>query len=172
MVSLGFLVVLLLLLPFAIRTATKRRDPRRGVRWRGIDWEQPDEDETEALVARAVAKQKAGDLTGAIRDYDQALARKRTAIVLNNRGCALLAAGQLDRALSDLREAVALAPESATAHCSLAEALASTGDQTAALESLKRAAALDPSWRTYAKTAEAFAGLRGSEEGKRWVEGD
>jgi Flp pilus assembly protein TadD len=92
--------------------------------------------------------------------------------VLNNRGCAFLEAGQFDRALSDLHEAVTLEPESATAHCSLAEALARAGNPSAALESLKRAVALDPSWRTYAKTADAFAGLRDSEEVRRWVAAD
>ncbi len=170
MVSIGFLVLMLLLLPFAIRTATKKRDSRRGLRWRGIDWERPDE--TDERVMRAVSKQKAGDLAGAIAEYDRALALKRTAMVLNNRGCALLEAGHADRALSDLREAVALAPESATAHCSLAEALARTGDSAAALASLKRAAVLDPAWRTYARTADAFSRLRDSEDGRRWLAGD
>jgi tetratricopeptide (TPR) repeat protein len=167
MVSLAFLVVLLLLLPFAIRTATKKRNSGRGLRWRGIDWERPDE--MEVLVTQAIAKQKAGDLTGALMEYDRAIALKRTAMALNNRGCALLEAGQADRALADLHEAVALAPENATMHCSLAEVLARTGDVAAALESLKRAAALDPTWRAYARTAEAFAELRDSEEGRRWI---
>lgn len=163
-------MVLLLLLPFAIRTATKKRDPKRGLRWRGIDWERPDE--TEAFVAQAIAKQRAGDLAGALTEYDRAIALKRTAMALNNRGCALLEARQFDRALEDLREAIALEPESATMHCSLAEALARTGDGPAALVSLKRAVALDPSWRKYAETADAFAGLRNSEEGRRWIFGD
>jgi tetratricopeptide (TPR) repeat protein len=170
MISLGLLVVMLMLLPFAIRAATKRRDERRGLRWRGIQWEPPDE--ADALVTSAVAKQKAGDLTGALADYDRALARKRTALVLNNRGCALLAAGENERALADLREAVTLEPQRATAHCSLAEALARTGDQAGALDSLKRAAAIDPSWRAYARTADTFAALRDSAEGKRWVAED
>jgi tetratricopeptide (TPR) repeat protein len=170
MVSLALLAVMILLLPFAIRASTKRRDPKRGLRWQGIQWAPPDE--AEAAVARGVKKQKDGDLPGALAEYDQALALKRTALALNNRGCALLEAGEIERALADLREAVAMDPERATAHCSLAEALARAGDHPAALESLKRAAELDPSWRTYARTADAFAGVRSTEAGRRWVEGD
>jgi tetratricopeptide (TPR) repeat protein len=167
MVSLVLLVMMLMLLPFAIRAATRRRNANRGLRWHGIQWDRLDE--AEALVTKAIAKQKAGDLTGALADYESALAVRRTATALNNRGCALLEVGEIDRALADLREAVAIEPESATAHCSLAEALARKGDLAAALGSLERAVALDPSWRQYAKTAEAFAGLRSSEEGKRWL---
>jgi tetratricopeptide (TPR) repeat protein len=169
MVSLVLLVMMLVLLPFAIRAATRRRSASGGVRWHGIQWERPDE--AEALLTKAIAKQRAGDLTGALADYDGALAVKRTATVLNNRGCALLEAGQIDRALADLREAVTIDPQSATAHCSLAEALARKSDHAAALESLERAVAIEPSWRQYAKTAEGFAGLRSSLEGKRWLGG-
>ena len=57
MVSLALLVILLMLLPFAIRAATRRR-ANRGLRWHGIQWDRPDE--AEALVTEAVAKQKAG----------------------------------------------------------------------------------------------------------------
>jgi tetratricopeptide (TPR) repeat protein len=170
MISLGFLAVLLLLLPLAIRVATKRRDAKRGLRWHGIQWEPPDE--MAAAIERALSKQREGDLTGALVEYDRALALKRTSLALNNRGCALLAAGQVDHAIVDLREAVTIEPESATAHCSLAEALTRAGDHRAALESLKRAAALDPSWRVYARDAEAFAGLRETEEGRRWIAGE
>jgi tetratricopeptide (TPR) repeat protein len=170
MISLALLAVMLLLLPFAIRATTKKRDPSRGLRWRRIRWAGPDE--ADAALSQGVAKQKSGDLTGAIVDYDRALALRRTATALNNRGCALLEAGDVERALADLHEAVAMDPASATAQCSLAEGLAQAGDHAAALESLKRAAALDASWRTYAKTADVFAGLRSTEEGGRWVAGD
>jgi tetratricopeptide (TPR) repeat protein len=166
MISLALLVILLMLLPFAIRAAT-RRNANRGLRWHGIQWDRPDE--AEALVTKGIAKQRAGDLTGALANYDSALAVRRTATALNNRGCALLEAGEIDRALADLREAVSIEPGSATAYCSLAEALARKGHHAAAVESLERAVAIDPSWRQYAKTAEVFAGLRSSEEGKRWL---
>jgi tetratricopeptide (TPR) repeat protein len=169
MISLALLAIMLLLLPFAIRATTRKRDPRRGLRWQGIRWAAPDE--AEAALSRGVAKQKSGDLSGALAEYDRALALRRTATALNNRGCALLEAGDIERALTDLREAVAIDPESATAHCSLAEGLARAGEHSAALESLKRAAALDASWRAYARTADVFAGVRSTEEGGRWVEG-
>ncbi len=60
-------------IPRAHALAPSVRDPygdqenvtsRRGLRWRGIDWERPDE--TDERVMRAVSKQKAGDLAGAI----------------------------------------------------------------------------------------------------------
>jgi tetratricopeptide (TPR) repeat protein len=169
MISLALLAVMLLLLPFAIRATTKKRDPSRGLRWQGIRWAAPDE--AEAMLRQGIAKQKSGDLSGALVEYNRALALRRTATALNNRGCALLEAGEIEQALTDLREAIALDPDSATAHCSLAEGLARAGDHSAALASLKRAAALDPSWRAYARTADIFADLRATEEGGRWVDG-
>jgi tetratricopeptide (TPR) repeat protein len=169
MVALGLLVVLFLLLPFAIRASTRKRDGGQGLRWHGIRWQRDEGNEADAALTRAVAKQRAGDLPGALAEYDGVLALKRTAKALNNRGCALLEAGEIERALADLREAVSIDPADATAHCSLAEALARTGDHAAAVESLSRAVALDPSWRDYAKTADALRGLRDSEEGKRWL---
>jgi len=169
MVGLVLLAVVVLLLPFGIRAATKKRDPNRGLRWHGIRWEGAAG--ADAIVESALAKQKTGDLAGALAEYDRALALQRTALVLNNRGCALLASGEVVGAVSDLREAVTLEPESATAHCSLAEALSRAGEQAAALESLKKAATIDPSWRTYARTAEAFAALREDAEGGRWIAG-
>src|SRR5580700_16769 len=103
MLTLALLTLILLLIPFAIR-ATTRRDASRGLRWHGIRWEAAVG--VDAILASALAKQKSGDVAGALAEYDRALALKRTAIVLNNRACALLAAGEVARAVVDLREAV------------------------------------------------------------------
>jgi tetratricopeptide (TPR) repeat protein len=177
MVGLVLLAILLLTLPFAIRAATKPRDRGRGLRWQGIKWTSPDSaapaaaDTGEDGVARALARQRAGDLDGALAEYDRALALGRTSLVLNNRGCALLEDGQPERALDDLREAVALDPENATAQCSLAEAQARTGNLSAALQSLRRAVALDASWLEYARSAEGFSALRGFDPAREWLAG-
>jgi len=154
MVGLVLLAILLLTLPFAIRAATKPRDRGRGLRWQGIKWTSPDSaapaaaDTGEDGVARALARQRAGDLDGALAEYDRALALGRTSLVLNNRGCALLEDGQPERALDDLR-----------------------GNLSAALQSLRRAVALDASWLEYARSAEGFSALRGFDPAREWLAG-
>jgi len=169
MVLLAALFVLPLTFWLTTR-ASRRNGGTRGLRWHGIRWERPEEsDELDAIVAEAHSKHRSGDLGGALRDYGRALALKRSALVLNNRGCALLESGEVERAIADLEEAVALEPESATAHCSLAEAYARAGDDAKALASLRTAAGLDPRWREHAKTAAPFERLRSSPEGAKWL---
>jgi Tfp pilus assembly protein PilF len=170
MVGLAILIAALFLVPFTLRVTTRsmsRRAAERRLRWHGIRWQQPDE--IDALVSRALAKQRGGDVAGAIADYDLALAQQRSALVLNNRGCALLQAGEVAKAILDLKEATALDPTSATAHCSLAEAYARAGDDGAALESLRVAVGLDPHWREHARTAAEFERWRGTPEGSAWM---
>ncbi len=155
-----------LAMPLLIRWSTRKPRGGEGLRWHAIKWQKPDAD---GLVERALAKQARGDLEGALADYDRALALGRSVLVLNNRGCALLESGQVARAIEDLKEAVLLAPADATSQCSLAEAYARAGDNALALESLKKAVALDPEWREYARTAPGFAGFRDSKEGSEWL---
>jgi Flp pilus assembly protein TadD len=170
MVALAILIAALFMIPLTLWLTTKagrRGGGTRRLRWHGIQWEP--EDGFDALLARALARQRAGDVRGALVDYDSALLHQRSALILNNRGCALLQSGDVARAIDDLREAVSLEPDSATAHCSLAEAYARAGDDAAALESLRTAAALDPRWRAHARTAAEFERLRQSAEGAKWL---
>jgi tetratricopeptide (TPR) repeat protein len=174
MIGLAILIAALFMIPLTLRLTAKatgrKGETTRRLRWHGIQWDASADHD--ALVAQALAKQKSGDVLGALADYDLALLQKRTALVLNNRGCALLQSGEIERAITDLRAAVALEPDSATAHCSLAEAYARAGHDAAALESLKTAAALDPRWRAHARTAEEFARLRATPEGAKWLGDD
>jgi tetratricopeptide (TPR) repeat protein len=181
MIGLAILIAAMFMIPLTLRLtskATRRRAGQRALRWRGIQWDKPADPATagpspspeiDDVVARALAKQRAGDVAGALADYDQALLQKRTALVLNNRGCALLESGEVARAITDLREAVSLEPDNATAHCSLAEAYARSGEDIAALESLRTAARLDPRWREHARTAREFERLRDSPDGRKWL---
>lgn len=157
MLGLGFLVLLLLLLPFGVRAVTRSRSREK---FTGIKWPEPD------YATRAVDRQRAGDLAGALADYDKALEKERTAEVLNNRGCALLEAGEVDRATADLTEAVTLEPGNATAQCSLAEALVRGGKLDEATAALAKAIEVDPKWKDFAREAAAFAPLRDTEAGK------
>jgi len=173
MIGLAILIAALFMIPLTLRLSarsTRRRDGTRRLRWRGIQWERADD--FDALIERGLAQQRSGDLQGALADYDRALLQKRSALVLNNRGCALLESGETARAITDLREAIALEPDSATAHCSLAEAYARAGEQTLALASLRKAAELDPQWRDHARTAEGFARLREWPEAASWLAGE
>jgi tetratricopeptide (TPR) repeat protein len=169
-IGLAILIAAMFMIPLTLRLsakATRRGDGTRRLRWHGIQWAPAAE--VDALVTQALAKQNAGDVKGAIEDYDRALERGRSSLVLNNRGCALLQAGEVDRAIADLQEAIALEPTSATAHCSLAEAYARAGKDESALESLRKAAALDPKWKEHARTAKEFERLRGSPEAAAWL---
>jgi tetratricopeptide (TPR) repeat protein len=115
----------------------------------------------DALLARAVARQRLGRFDDALADYDHAMRLLGpTCEALNNRGCLHRDRGDLDRALADIEEAIRLAPDYAIGHVSLAEVLAQRGDWDAALAALERGIALDPTWSTHARTADALASLR------------
>lgn len=116
---------------------------------------------TDALLARAVARQRLGRLDDALADYDRAIAiGGPSGEALNNRGCLHRERGELDRAISDLNEAIEVAPDFAVAHVSLAEALAERRDWDAALAALKRGIERDATWREHARTSAALAALR------------
>ncbi len=119
-----------------------------------------DPDAPDALLARAVTRQRLGRREEALADYDRAIAARRTSEALNNRGCLLRDLGNLERALSDVEEAIRLAPTDAVAHVSLAEVRTARGEWDAAVSSLERAIALDAGWRAQARDAAVFAPLR------------
>jgi tetratricopeptide (TPR) repeat protein len=120
-----------------------------------------DADDADALLARAVTRQRLGRLDEALADYDRAIAlRGPTSEALNNRGCLQRDRGELDRALADVEEAVRLAPTDPVAQVSLAEVRAARGEWDAATDALDRGIALDASWRAHARDSEALAPLR------------
>jgi tetratricopeptide (TPR) repeat protein len=114
----------------------------------------------DALALRASAHHRLGDLDAALADYDQAIALSPRSETYNDRGCLHQQRGDLDRALADLEEALRRSPDNATAHASLAEVLAERKDLDGALEAIKKAVALDPTWRDHARTAALLAPVR------------
>jgi tetratricopeptide (TPR) repeat protein len=98
-----------------------------------------------ALTNRGVVRQLAGEVAGAIADYDEALAYNPVhAEAYKNRGTARAANGQLDAALADYDVAIRLKPGYADAYVSRGAAREQQGDLQGALEDYARACTLDP----------------------------
>ena len=98
-----------------------------------------------ALTNRGVVRQLAGDVAGAIADYDAALAANPGhAEAYKNRGTARAAGGQWDVALADYEVALRLKPTYADAYVSRGAAREAKGDLAGALEDYAQACALDP----------------------------
>ena len=93
-----------------------------------------------------------GDLNGAIRAFDRAIAADPTsAFAYLNRGLAYRRIGSLDRALADLDRAVRFAPRSARALFQRSLLLRQKGEARAADADLERAIALDRRYAALAK---------------------
>jgi Flp pilus assembly protein TadD len=98
-----------------------------------------------ALTNRGVVRQLAGDTTGALGDYDAAIAANPGhAEAYKNRGTVRAAAGEWDAAIADYEIALRLKPGYADAYVSRGAALEAKGDLAGALEDYARACALDP----------------------------
>jgi tetratricopeptide (TPR) repeat protein len=98
-----------------------------------------------AWTNRGVARQLAGDVAGAIADYDAALAANPAhAEAYKNRGTARAARGQLDEAVADYDRAIRLKPGYADAYVSRGAAREQRGDLTGALGDYAEACTLDP----------------------------
>lgn len=101
-----------------------------------------------ALLARGVAKGRAGDLTGALADLDTLIALDPNSVVGHlNRGIALMQAGRFADAVSALQRAVKLDDSVGPAHLQLGQALAKVGRKADAAREFARATQLgvDPS---------------------------
>ena len=98
-----------------------------------------------ALTNRGVVRQLAGDMAGALADYDAAIAANAGhAEAYKNRGTVRAAAAEWDAAMADYKVALRLKPGYADAWVSLGAAKEAKGDLAAALEDYARACALDP----------------------------
>lgn len=83
-----------------------------------------DSDKASAYLNRGNAFDNLGDLEGALKDYDRALAvNPRSAQVHRNRGAALNRRGRFEEAFKDFDAAVLLQPDYALAYASRAENL-------------------------------------------------
>ncbi len=97
-----------------------------------------------AWTNRGVVRQLAGDLEGAVEDYDSALAANPGhAEAYKNRGTARAARGEVDAAIADYDVAIRLKPGYADAYVSRGASREAKGDLAGALADYAQACALD-----------------------------
>jgi tetratricopeptide (TPR) repeat protein len=113
------------------------------------------------LIEEGLALAKQGNLDGAIRFYDAALAENpENKLVWNWRGYAQYRKGDYPAAIASLDHAIELDPEYAEAHYNRGLALWRAGDGDAAIESVDRAFLLKPDYEKRAMQDPQFRGLR------------
>jgi tetratricopeptide (TPR) repeat protein len=104
----------------------------------------------EDFFNRAGAKKAAGDLDGAIADYDRAIQiDPKDAAIYNNRGLTKQAKGDLDAAIVDFNRAIQLNPKDAIAYSNRGNAKRDKGDLDGAILDYNHAIRVDPKY-TYA----------------------
>ena len=101
----------------------------------------------EDFFNRAGAKKAAGDLDGAIADYDRAIQLDpKDAAIYNNRGLAKQEKGDLDAAIVDFNRAIQLNPKDAVACSNRGNAKRDKGDLDGAILDYNRAIRFDPKY--------------------------
>jgi tetratricopeptide (TPR) repeat protein len=101
----------------------------------------------EDFFNRAGVKKAAGDLNGAIADYNRAIQLDpKDAAIYNNRGLAKQEKGDLDAAIVDFNRAIQLNPKDAVACSNRGNAKRDKGDMDGAIADYNRAIRLDPKY--------------------------
>lgn len=101
----------------------------------------------EDFFNRAGAKKAAGDLAGAIADYDRAIqVNPKEAAIYNNRGLAKQEKGDLDAAIIDFNRAIQLNSKDAAAYSNRGNAKRDRGDMDGAIADYNRAIRFDPKY--------------------------
>jgi len=101
----------------------------------------------EDFFNRAGVKKAAGDLDGAIADYDRAIQLDpKDAAIYNNRGLAKQEKGDLDAAIVDFNRAIQLNPKDAVACSNRGNAKRDKGDLDGAILDYNRAIRFDPKY--------------------------
>ncbi len=130
--------------------------------------------DVQELFARGLALSQQNQLDAAVAEFGKAVTLARhnlnapgrklvfegliAATAHNNLGGALVAKGDLDRAIVELREGLKLAPTMAGLHDSLGQALAAKGDTAGADAEFREVARLDPNLaQLHANLADALA---------------
>ncbi len=98
----------------------------------------------DSLVNLGVARQKLGDVPGAIESYRRALRFKDSARVRRNLAEALIVTGRLDEALPELSRALSLDPAYTRIRREYARALAAAGRKAEAAEQFRLILELEP----------------------------
>jgi len=122
----------------------------------------------EVFHARGIIRVKLRDLAGAIRDFTKAveLAPNHYA-ALYNRGLVKSMLGKIDGAVSDLRQVVRLKPDYWDAWWALSWLYAKKRDERNCLEALRKAIALNPKVKEYARRTPDFRWLNDNPEFRR-----
>ena len=144
--GLACLVAMPLVLVFAGHSGAVQVEHRRAIHWNKVAAAAQGDEASFALAAR-----QALDRLGKVERWSLV----PTAEVHNRQGQLLAALGELEAAEEQLRRALELAPETATARTSLAEVLARKQEPAGARDAYLEALALDPG------QARAAAGLIG-----------
>lgn len=98
-----------------------------------------------ALLNRATAYSKVGDLTNALQDFAAAATqRPHDPALLFNRGLAYFDAGKYEAAIDDLSHAIAVQPQNARLYVQRARAFAKYGYPAEAYDDLTQAITLNP----------------------------
>jgi tetratricopeptide (TPR) repeat protein len=130
--------------------------------------------DVQELFARGLALGQQNQLDAAVAEFGKAVTLARhnlyasgrklgfeemiAAAAHNNLGNALLAKGDVDRAIVEFREGLKIAPATASLHDSLGQALAAKGDTGGADTEFREAARLDPNLaQLHANLADALA---------------
>ena len=96
---------------------------------------------------RGFAKQKKGDLDGAMADYDQAIKlNPKDASAFNNRGNAKFAKGDLNGAMADYNQAIKINPKNTLAYNNLGNVKLRKGELDGAMADLNQAIQLNPQY--------------------------
>jgi tetratricopeptide (TPR) repeat protein len=117
-----------------------------------------------ALTFRGLARQKKGDLEGAINDFDEAIDHSSEVLGLNpenaeaynQRGAARLFKGDVDGAIQDYSEVIRLRPVSASNFINRGNARQKKGDVEGAFSDFTEAIRLDPDAKVYVNRGVIF----------------
>jgi tetratricopeptide (TPR) repeat protein len=130
------------LVEFITQIAGKGEGPADGHRPTGSSLFNPTADTQTAVTYfdRGLAKQKKGDLDGALADYNQAIKlNSKSAAAYNNRGNVKFTKGDLDGALADFNQAIQLNPEYGLAYRNRGRAEEKKGDVNGAIADFNQA---------------------------------